>query len=177
MKNAGKIALGGSFTALSVVIMFLGSIIPAANYALPAMAGILLMVVAIEINSKWAFMIFLAVSILSMLLVPSKETAVFYIMLFGHYPIIKGFIERIHSAVLVWIIKYLVFNVCVVSAFLLIMPLLGIEPEGMNNLGKYSVYILWGLGNIAFAIYDLALTGIVGMYMSSLHKHMKKLIK
>ena len=177
MKNAGKIALGGIITSLSVIIMFLGGIIPEANYAFPAAAGILLMIIAIEIDSRWAFMVFLAVSGLSMLVLYSREAGVFYTAFFGHYPIIKGFLERLKPKILTWIVKYLVFNLCVVTAFWLVLSVFGIKVDGTNELGRYTMYILWGVGNAAFVIYDLALSSIERVYMSSLHPHLKRLVK
>ena len=44
MSKSGKIALGGLLTALGVVLMFLTGLIPIGTYALPAIAGVLLIV-------------------------------------------------------------------------------------------------------------------------------------
>lgn len=55
MKNTYKIALGGMITALSVLLMFLTGLFPMATYALPAIAGVLLISAVIEIGSGYAF--------------------------------------------------------------------------------------------------------------------------
>ena len=47
MSKSGKIALGGLLTALGVVLMFLTGLIPIGTYALPAIAGVLLIVAVI----------------------------------------------------------------------------------------------------------------------------------
>lgn len=53
-RNSSKTALGGIVAALSVTMMFLTAVIPTLTYALPAAAGILLMIVVIEIDKRWA---------------------------------------------------------------------------------------------------------------------------
>ena len=72
MSKSGKIALGGLLTALGVVLMFLTGLIPIGTYALPAIAGVLLIVAVIEIGAKWAWMIYAAVAVLSLLFAADK---------------------------------------------------------------------------------------------------------
>ena len=75
MSQSAKTAIGSMVTALSVVIM-----IPTALdifcYALPAIAGMLILFCVIEIGKNWAFGVFAATSIISLILVPNKEAAV-----------------------------------------------------------------------------------------------------
>ena len=52
MNHSGKVALGGMVTALCVVLMFLTGVIPIATYALPAVSGVLLVVIVIEMGAK-----------------------------------------------------------------------------------------------------------------------------
>ena len=87
-KNSTKTAIGGIIAALSIVLMLLTSAIPTLTYAIPAIAGLLLVIIVIEVNKKWAFGVYFVVGVLSMLLVADKEAAVMYVMFFGYYPII-----------------------------------------------------------------------------------------
>ena len=89
MKQSSKTALGGVVSALSVTLMLMTAVIPFMTYALPLLAGALLILMVIEINKRWAFIVYVAVSLLAVLVVPDKEAAVFYIAFFGYYPIIK----------------------------------------------------------------------------------------
>ena len=79
-KNSTKTAIGGIIAALSIVLMLLTSAIPTLTYAIPAIAGLLLVVIVIEVNKKWAFGVYFVVGVLSMLLVADKEAAVMYVM-------------------------------------------------------------------------------------------------
>ena len=81
MSKSGKIALGGLLTALGVVLMFLTGLIPIGTYALPAIAGVLLIVAVIEIGAKWAWMIYAAVAVLSLLFAADKEAALLFVLL------------------------------------------------------------------------------------------------
>ena len=89
-QNTSKTALGGIVAALSVATMFLTAVIPTLTYALPAVAGVLLVVMVIDVGKKWAFGVYAAVSLLSLLVLPDKEAAVLYVFFFGLYPIFKS---------------------------------------------------------------------------------------
>ena len=55
MKNTAKITCTGVISALAVVLM-LGTNIPVMLYTVPAIAGILFMIPAIELGAGWAFL-------------------------------------------------------------------------------------------------------------------------
>ena len=73
MKHSSKVALCGMICALCTVCMFMTGLFPFATYALPAIAGVLLCVVVIELSPRWALVVYLAVSCLSFLLSPDRE--------------------------------------------------------------------------------------------------------
>ena len=54
MKKTSKIALSAVFAALSVALMALVSIIPNLELALPAISGLFVAVIVIEVDKKWA---------------------------------------------------------------------------------------------------------------------------
>ena len=99
MKQSSKCAIGGIVAALSLVMLISVAIIPFLTYALPAAAGALIVLIVIEIDKKWAFGVYAAVAILSMLLVADKEVAVMYTAFFGYYPIVKAVFEKHMPAV------------------------------------------------------------------------------
>ena len=59
MNHSGKVALGGIITAICTTLMFLTGLIPIGTYALPAIAGVTLMVIVIELNPRWAWMVYI----------------------------------------------------------------------------------------------------------------------
>lgn len=172
-----KVAFGGIVTGVSIVIMFLTGVIPTLTYALPAIAGALLIAVSIEIGPKFAGVVYFAVSVLSLLVVADKEAAVMYAAFFGYYPIVKGIIEKKTNGTVSWIIKYIIFNISVISAFFIVSKVFMISYEEVEFLGKYSLPVLLLIGNIVFAFYDIALTRILSVYIYNWRKHIKRMFK
>ena len=177
MSKSGKIALGGLLTALGVVLMFLTGLIPIGTYALPAIAGVLLIVAVIEIGAKWAWMIYAAVAVLSLLFAADKEAALLFVLFFGYYPFLKSFLERISNKVLSWISKFAVFNVAVVACFFLAVNFLQLPEDSFTVFGIYLPWVFLILGNAVFLIYDIALSGLVATYVEKLHHRVTKTLK
>lgn len=180
MNNTVKLALTSVITALSLVIMFMTGLLPVMTYALPALSGMLITFVVIEISKSWAVYTYVAVSILSIIVVPDKEAAVIYALFLGYYPIIKSVIEktalkkygtksRKNVKLLEWIIKLLIFNIAIIAAYAIIINVF-FPVEDMELFGKYTMIIMLVLGNAAFILYDIALTKLITLYMIKYRK-------
>ncbi|MDD6225154.1 MAG: hypothetical protein PUB41_02720 [bacterium] len=175
MKNnriAFKVALCGVFSGLALAFLLLTTVIPVGTYALPIVSGILLVAVAVEFNTKWAFAAYFAVSVLSFLLSGDKEAVLYFIMFFGFYPIVKKYFERIKSKVLSMILKYLLFNACMIGEFFIGVYLLGIPAESFSIFGVNLPLVFLALGNIAFYLYDKCVTVMIGYYITNLRKRL-----
>ncbi len=177
IKSSAKTAIGGVIAALSVVLMFLTSVIPSMTYALPALAGILLIIIVIEIDKKWAFGVYAVVSILSILLIADKEAAVMYIMFFGYYPIIKAVFESRFKNTVCWVLKLITFNISMVIAFLITTYVFNIPFDEMEEYGAIAAFGLLGVGNIVFVIFDFALSNLVKLYMLKWRKHFNRIFR
>ena len=177
-RTTKSIAFGGVLSGLAVILMFLTGIFPFAEYALPAMAGALLIIMVIEYGYRYALLCFFAVAVLSLLVGPNKEAAVLFAGFFGYYPILKGVLERIKRRQLEWILKILVFNMAVVLSYLAVVYLFGITEvlEDFGAFGKWGIAAFWLAGNSVFVLYDRELTRLIGMYFHYFKpKFLKKL--
>lgn len=172
-----KAAFGGIVAALSVVLMFSTGIVPTLTYAVPAVCGALLMATVIETGAASAAVIYVAVSILSLLIVADKEAAVMYSVFFGYYPIIKSFIEKKCNSIFSWIIKYIIFNFAMILSYFVVAKVFMIPFDDMDFLGKFALPLLLALGNFVFALYDIALTRLVTAYLLNWRKYVKRLFK
>lgn len=168
-------------SAVSVVLM-LPTVIGLWTYALPAFAGILIMFVIVEIDKKWAAGVYVAVSLLSILLLPNKEAAVFYLCFFGHYPIIKSILESKLPRVAEYILKILVFNVSVVLAALVMTKIFGMPmAELLGTEGETAWWVQYALpitlvaGNITFVLFDKLLTMTVSIYLMRWQKRFRRM--
>lgn len=92
-----KIALSGVFGSLAAVLMLMGGILPLATYVAPALAGILIVPVAIEFGIKTGYVLYAAIGLLSLFVVPDKEMSLIFVFFLGFYPLLKASIERMRS--------------------------------------------------------------------------------
>ena len=68
-----KVALGGVISLLCLLAMFLTSVAPFLYLTLPMIAGALITIIVVEVNMSWAFLTYVAVSLLSIFVTPNKE--------------------------------------------------------------------------------------------------------
>lgn len=170
-KKTFNIALCGVISALGVVIMMITAIVPTATYAMPAIAGLIAMVIVIEINKKWALASYFVVSILSLLLVPDKEAVSFYILFFGYYPIFKQIIEsKIKFVWLQWILKIAVFSASAIAVYYIAILLLGVPAEEFIIFGINLPILFLFVGILIFIMFDYAMSGVVVTYVNKFRK-------
>lgn len=114
-KKSGQVALGGIATGMCIALMFATGMIPFSYYALPALAGLVLIAVREENGLSTALIVFAAVSLLSVFVVPIKEAALLFIAFFGYYPILQETFAKIRPKVLSWVVRLVIFNAAVVA--------------------------------------------------------------
>ena len=152
------------------------SYFPYFTYAVPAVTGLLTMMLVIEINVKWAFVAYIAASVL-VFIFAEPESKLMYICLFGYYPIVKALIERINKPVIEWILKLAVFNVAAIMIYAVFAGMFGVSIDDFSTLGKYGAYIFLGFGNAVFVLYDITVSRLSGTYIYRIHPKVKKLLK
>ena len=156
-KKSGQVALGGIATGMCIALMFATGMIPFSYYALPALAGLVLIAVREENGLSTALIVFAAVSLLSVFVVPIKEAALLFIAFFGYYPILQETFAKIRPKALSWVVRLVIFNAAVVAAYWVIVNVFGITEilEEFGDFGKYSVLVLLAFANVFFVIYDI----------------------
>ena len=154
--EARKIAFGGMFAALAVVIMSLGGLIPVATFTCPMLCMLLLAFVTKMCGSRIGWAWYGAVAVLSLLFGPDKEAASVFAFL-GFYPIVKPWFDRQHFAVLP---KLIVFNVLILTMYGLLIRLLGMNQIAVEfaELGQALTLVMLLLGNVIFLLLDRVLT-------------------
>lgn len=175
MKNTKKITLCGIISALAVVVMMAGYF-PYLTYAIPAIAGLLMIVPLIEAGVSWAFGSYIVTSIITMLF-GETETKILFVIIFGYYPILKSLIERINKNLIEWILKLLVFNTAAVTSYFIMSFIFSISFDDFGILGEYGAYIFLAICNVVFVIYDIGISRAASFYIFILHDKVKKIIK
>ena len=160
---------------LSVVCMFLTRVIPTMTYALPAIAGALLILLTIEAGTKWALGAFAVTAVLSFVLAVDPQASILYVAFLGYYPILKSWLERIPKRWIEWVVKFALFNVAAVASYWVTIWITGVPDDFLTSFGAWGPVILLALGNVTFLIYDYALTKVITLYMYRFHKRVRKL--
>lgn len=171
------VAFGGIITALSVCLMMLTGVIPVLVYSTPIIVGLFLMIMVIEMGKRWAFAVYIAVSVLSVLFVAEKESAIIYVAFFGYYPILKPILESVKIRPIEWILKFLIFNVSMVAAYFVLINFFGIDISSENMALEFVIIILLLLGNVLFLIYDIVFTRLVTVYIKIWSKTIHRFFK
>lgn len=164
-KQTGRVAFGGIVAALSLVILLLGGILPTAEIALPALAGFVLLPVVVELGKGTALTVYGAVSVLSLLLVPSWEPKMLYVAFFGYYPVLKAVLESRLPRVAEWAVKLGLFNLAAVASYWVLLQFLGL-PKDTFTVGGTDWR--WGFllaGNVIFILFDVGLTQAISTYL------------
>lgn len=172
-----RIALAGVFGALALALMLAGGVLPLATFAAPAIAGILIMPVAIEFGRKTGCLLYAAIGLLSLLLVPDREMSLIFLCFFGFYPLLKTDLERLRARAARLFTKLAVFNACVVgmyAAILFVFPIPAVAAE-FAEMGVWLAGALLALGNVTFLIYDVAVARIVSLYCARLRPRLMRL--
>lgn len=177
-QHSYKVALGGVTASLAVFAMFLTGLAPFFTYLCPMIAGAVIMVIVVEASAPWAYATYAAVAVLCVFFTPDKEAAMIFIFFFGHYPILKSILEKMRSRFWEWIIKAAVFNVCVVSCYLVIIKVFGISAllDSLGEWGKYGLLIFMGIANVTFFMFDYCLSVWIQWYAQVFRtKYLRKL--
>ncbi len=175
-KSTFRIALCGIIAALSLALMMISALIPVGTYAIPCFSGIIIAAVVIEYGCKWAIGVFAVVSLLSAFFAGDKEAVLYFITLFGYYPILKGVIEsRLKSKLVQYILKFAVFNAAAIGSFFAATLLLAVPVEEFEICGVYLPWVFLIAGNVFFILYDYAVTVFVVQYVRRLRDKLFKM--
>ena len=178
-RNSFNVAYCGVTCALSLIVMF-AAIIPSMTYVMPAVSGVVIWTVCGQVNRKWAFMTYAAAAVMSLFFVPEKESMIYFVMIFGYYPLIRDLIHRFSFAPIRFLIKLVFFNATAILAFTIVVKLfvdIGQVLEGMEIFGDYAVFLLLLLGNGVFFFYDLSLRYVYYAFSNWITPAIKRKIK
>ncbi|MFL0268508.1 hypothetical protein [Candidatus Clostridium radicumherbarum] len=160
------IARGGILTAIGVLMLYLSTISPTSKVYILGAASCLIPISVLLTNIRNSFIVYIATSLISFLMLGFKGSVIAYIIFFGLYGFIKYYIERLRNIPLEIILKLVYFNISIGILFylykLFFAGLLKI------NLPFYEVVIML---QFVFIIFDYALT----LFIDYISKHLVKL--
>ena len=125
-------------------------------------AGLLMIILVEEVSVGWAWLTYLAVSLLSLMVTFDKEAALMFILFFGYYPMLRLNLEKIKAKPLKTVCKFAVFNLFLAADYLMTVYVLGLPT--FDDTGPVMFVILFVSFNLVFFFYDRVLARMDWFY-------------
>ena len=163
--------------AMQTVILYFSSVFSMLDLTIAAATLFLTMFAVIEIGGKYPWLIYAVVSVISLIILPQKFTAVVYTLFFGWYPIAKAFFERFNP-IPSYALKLLSFNVCYFIIYTVSVRILMLDETSALD-GKVYFFVMFIIGNVTFIMIDVLMRLVATLYTLKLRKQLKidKLLK
>lgn len=174
MSQTKKITLSAMMVALGTAFMIIGAVIEVLDLTVCALASMLVVFIFLEIGSYYPWLVWVCTSLATGLLYPASLIWIEYALIFGVYPLIKAYIEKLPRWS--WIIVKLVYaNAVIWALFFICEKLLGVPF--FTDEARWMRILTYILTNVAFLAYDLFITVMVRFYYEKLRPRFKKLLK
>lgn len=164
-----KIAISGMMVALAVAILLMGGVIPAATFAGPALAGLLLVPVFAEGGQKFALGAWLAISALGLILCADKEATLLFAFL-GWYPAMKWKLDARLTGLKGVPVKLLLWNACAGAMAAMIFYVFRMDQviAEYREMGRAMLVAFILLANVTLLIYDRLLGIMAAVYVKKI---------
>ncbi len=173
-KASRAVALCALMAALGAVIMAAGGLIPVATYCSPMIAGVLLLPVMSELGNRWAWMTWAVTAALALLLSVDREAAFLYLFL-GYYPILRPFLDALHTAALRFFCKLAFFTLTLGAMYALLLWVFRL-PSLLEDFGGFAFWmnLLFFAALVAvMMLFDVALARLHLYWLSRLRPRLK----
>ncbi len=157
-----RLTLTAMLAALSVAFMYVGALLEVMEITTVAVTALFVLFALREMGLGYAFALYAATSVLSMLLVPRPSVGVLYILFGGLYPLLKFPMER-HRRPLPLLFKLLYLNAIITAVELLTVFVFALPFEGW-----WLLLLLYALANPTFLLFDKLLDRLLVLYEARL---------
>lgn len=159
-RKTRDISRGAMITVLSVVVLYLSTVLVTTKLSLLAVSSALVAIAVVETDLKGGALVYTASSALGFALVPDKLFVLSYIFFFGIYPLAKYAIERLDRFELEWLIKALAFNALAFLGY-------SVGKLFLSEQLKLpvSIWIVVMVTEILFVVYDYAMSLAISYYI------------
>lgn len=159
-----KIAFGGIFTGLTIVLLYFAVIVPTGRLAAYVLCSLPVAFSIVTAGTTAGILVYAASAILAFFLIGDISGIIPYAAFFGHYGIFKYFIERNRSAVVELILKLMVFNASLAAAYLIYMKLLMAADIWTMGISGWWPAALLTAAQLIFLIYDYVFSRLINYF-------------
>lgn len=177
MRKTKLITLSALAAALGVIAIALGSLLDVMDLSAAVLAALVVLFCVLEMGYGYAAMVYLTVSVLSVILLPNKSAALLFALLFGYMPIVKFWFERKLGRLSV-IPKLIIYNLLFGAVVTFGAELTGFTVENAWSVPPAAIYALYFvLANILFAVCDLLFARMARFYFFRIRERIRKYLK
>ena len=158
--SARGVAVGGVLTALTLAVLYAGSVFSGWAIALAAVAGLFPAAVFLAEGTVTGLISYAAAAVLGFLLLPEKGCVFLFSVFFGYYAVVKLAVEKRLKPIAAWGVKLAVFNAALTATVLLLPALVSVS--GVRSLSGTRFYLaVYVLFNAVFIVFDLGYSRLI----------------
>ena len=146
--------------ALGVIFLGVGALLEVLDISMAVIASFCVIVAVVEYGKGAPWMVYAAISVLSLLLLPNKFPAALFALFAGFYPILKEKLER-KNTVIRWILKELIFNI---SFAIIVLLYFFLFFKGTIQV-PWMIAVAIILAELVFILYDKAISKLITIYV------------
>ena len=169
-KKTRALTLSALLTALTVAALYIALLLPPWRESIAALASVFTAAAVIELGLRRGIYVYVASSLLAILILPTPIASLAYIVFFGYYPIVKSLIERLRSAILRWALKIGVFLAALTIYWRLITTIF--IDDSLRELPGF-LFIALG-GAVLMVVFDYGFTKVIWLYINRVSKYVKR---
>lgn len=154
--KAREISYAGVMEALSIIFLFLASVLPKGNSLFYILSSVCVMIIVWLYNIKLGLLVYMTTSLLSFIIVPNKLVTVLYVLIFGLYPVFKAICERGFPIYIEFGLKLLFYNIALIILYFVFKIIMKEIPHF-----KFGIALTVASSEIIFVLYDYLLTLIL----------------
>lgn len=172
VRTAHRVSLTAMFASMSLLFLFLSSILPAGRIPAYFLSSVFVMGLVLEEEIGLAFLMFAAVSLLSLLLIPPATLrTVPYVLFFGHYGIGKYYIQRrFKNKIISYAFRLAYYNAALVLLYLLAYSL--VEQDILS--AGLPIWAIILIAQAAFVLYEYLFTKVTYYYYNNIRRFIMK---
>ena len=175
MRTTKKLTLSAILVALGAIIMALGAMFEVVDLTVCAIASLIVVFIYLEIGSPYTWLVWLSTSLVTFIIFPAKTVWLNYLLIFGVYPLLKAYIEKLPR--LFWIIVKLVYINAVIWIMFFLMDIIFGYPLFEKDAPLWLRIVLYVIMNVAFIAYDLFITVSVKIYYGKIRQKIARMLK
>ncbi len=161
-----KTAGGGMCAALCMVMLFAASFIPNIKIAFMFASSLVMGICILRYKTAVAAVVYAAVSLLSLFIIPNKLISLIFVSVFGIYPIIKLYIEKLSNITVEYVIKFIVWNIQLVVLYVIFCAL------GQDSFRDFGMLLVWIAGLFILCLYDFAFGIVINAFYKTYSKYL-----